>query len=184
MAIATRLLCFQIKFTSILRNHRITSTTNTRSNHTTKAPVLVPPPPSWSVNDLRLTASTDDIISKEELATLARRCLIDVRLLSEERRDQLRKDVAGIMRCASVLLDAKMVDGEAANELSDVEVYDAPRGLTKMPLRRDMDKCKERRGEDWEQAGESSAVMQSDNVQAKLVEVGGKKFFSVVTKRE
>jgi hypothetical protein len=114
--------------------------------------IEVPPPPSWSIHELRLTSSSSsnsgDTISQEELATLARRCLIDIRYLSPERREELREQVGGIMRCASVLLESRhlnsrkdgrdVVDDDdvcQSNGLTDEEVYDSPRGLTKMPIR-------------------------------------------------
>jgi hypothetical protein len=159
--------------------------------------VQVPPTPSWSVRDLRLTPIDDDDgdddckISEEELATLARRCLIDVRRLSPERRDELRAHVAGIMRCASVLLKSKtlrVVDEEGDSglegpgDLTDEEVYDAPRGLTKMPIRIERD------GEvgDWalNDSGESKAILRGDSVRSKMVKSDDDEmFFSVVTKR-
>ena len=155
--------------------------------------VQVPPTPSWSVRDLRLTSIDDDDdceISEEELATLARRCLIDVRRLSPERREKLRVHVAGIMRCASVLLESKAlrVDGcenngrEGRGDLTDEEMYDAPRGLTKMPIRRERD------GEldDWElsDSRESKAIMRSESVRSKMVKSDDNEmYFSVVTKR-
>lgn len=155
--------------------------------------VQVPPTPSWSVRDLRLASIDDDDdceISEEELATLARRCLIDVRRLSPERREKLRVHVAGIMRCASVLLESKAlrVDGcenngrEGRGDLTDEEMYDAPRGLTKMPIRRERD------GEldDWElsDSRESKAIMRSESVRSKMVKSDDNEmYFSVVTKR-
>ncbi|KAL7528580.1 hypothetical protein ACHAWF_002616 [Thalassiosira exigua] len=146
--------------------------------------ISVPPPPSWSVRDLRLAPSSDDRISEEELATLARRCLIDVRRLSSERRDRLRVHVAGIVRCASVLLDAKDLsvgegkDGEV--DLTDEEIYDAPRGLGSAPLRSAED------GDDWStrDAAEARAVMRSEGVRSKTVtSEDGETLFSVITKR-
>mmetsp|Transcript_45226 Transcript_45226/g.96219 ORF Transcript_45226/g.96219 Transcript_45226/m.96219 type:complete len:248 (+) Transcript_45226:20-763(+) len=142
--------------------------------------IQVPPPPTWSIHDLRLApAGDDEKISEEELATLARRCLIDVRRLSPERRDRLRTHVAGIMRCASVLLESEIA---RAGDLTDEEIYDAPRGLLKVPVRRDSED-----GGDWRlnDSGESKAVMQSEAVSSKMVksEDGDEKFFSVVTKR-
>lgn len=144
--------------------------------------VQVPPPPSWSIGELRLAPSDeDDKISEEELAALARRCLIDVRRLSPERRDRLRLHVAGIMRCASVLLESRELGwggGSVGGGLTDEEIYDAPRGLGKLPVRGDRD--------DWESndAGESNAVMESERVASKMVkpEESDDKFFSVVTK--
>ncbi|KAL9181320.1 hypothetical protein ACHAXT_010125 [Thalassiosira profunda] len=156
-------------------NHRPISTTDDDSNS-----VQVPPPPSWSVSDLRLTSADDEKISEEELATLARRCLIDVRRLSPERRERLRSHVAGIVRCASVLLDARNL--EAGEQLTDEEIYDAPRGLGKLPIRRDDDLEGD---DDWaHDAGEANAVMQSESVKSKMVtSEDGESFFSVVTTR-
>lgn len=155
--------------------------------------IQVPPPPSWSVSELRLN-STDgtkpDKISEEELATLARRCLIDVRRLSPARRDQLRVDIAGIMRCASVLLDSKKlgIDGDnnlagPDNTLTDQEVYDNPRGLGRMPLRRS--KSDNDHGDEWQLNGskESKAIMNMNSVKSKMVVDNNEGFFSVVTKR-
>ncbi|KAL7485581.1 hypothetical protein ACHAW6_011172 [Cyclotella cf. meneghiniana] len=163
--------------------------------------VLIPPPPSWSVEELRLTASAissgdeakTEQISEEELATLARRCLIDVRRLSPDRRSQLRTDIAGIMRCASVLLDSKLhSEGDSSDTLSDTDIYDAPRGQTRIPIRRDENydhkaiECviKKDRGDYWEESDESKALMQSKTVREKMIDVGGESFFSVVTKRD
>lgn len=151
----------------------------------------VPPPPSWSVNELRLTSNKDDKISNEELATLARRCLIDVRRLSPERRDELRVHVAGIVRCASVLLDSRNLDmnddvGADGNNLSDEDVYDVPRSLTKTPIRRDGNLEKDEQVDCWAyDSTESKAVMQSEGVQSKMVQSddgSDEKFFSVITK--
>eukprot|EP00986_Skeletonema_menzelii_P007874 scaffold3131_cov187-Skeletonema_menzelii.AAC.9 len=155
--------------------------------------IQVPPPPSWSVSELRLN-STDDTnpekISDEELATLARRCLIDVRRLTPERRDQLRVDIAGIMRCASVLLDSKKlgIDGDNSDaspdsSLTDQEIYDDPRGLGRMPLRRhNLDNDKR---DEWRSHGckESKAIMKMNSVKSKMVVDNDECFFTVATKR-
>jgi hypothetical protein len=81
------------------------------------------------------------------------------------------------------------------NQLTDEEVYDIPRGLTKMPIREggrvrrstvDDDNID---GDDLEQwtlydSKESKAVMQNDSVRSKMVQTaGGETFFSVITKR-
>ena len=162
------------------------STSSSRDCNSSDAPnaIQVPPPPSWSVSELRLSSTDDtkpDKISEEELAVLARRCLIDVRHLSAERRDQLRVDVAGIMRCASVLLDSKNlgIDGDMNNPdgaLTDQEIYDNPRGLGRMPVRRNSD---------WQLKGskESKAIMNMKSVKTKMVIKDDEKFFEVVTKR-
>ena len=145
--------------------------------------IQVPPPPSWSVSELRLRSNddteADKIISEEELAVLARRCLIDVRRLSPERRDQLRVDIAGIMRCASVLLDAKNIDGD----LTGQEIYDNPRGLGRMPVRRNTDS--KHVLDDWRTKGskESKAILNMKSVKTKMVTKDNERFFEVVTKR-
>ncbi len=99
------------------------------------------------------------------------------------------------MRCASVLLESKdlnsMKDGcdedDEKNDacksvrLTDEEVYDAPRGLTKMPIRREGED-----DNDWTNYGskESNAVMQSQSVRSKMIKMdNGEMFFSVVRKR-
>ena len=156
--------------------------------------IQVPPPPSWSVSELRLSSTDDtkpDKISEEELATLARRCLIDVRRLSPDRRDQLRVDIAGIMRCASVMLDSKKlgidgdnnVDASLDNTLTDQEVYDDPRGLGRMPLRRNSLETEQR--DEWKLNGsrESKAIMKMNSIKSKMVVDNDEGYFSVVTKR-
>lgn len=190
-------------------------THQTTHQHSTNE-VLVPPTPSWSVSELRLTSlGNDDAhpeqISESELAILARRCLIDVRRLTPERRQQLRIDVAGIMRCASVLLDAKDLatedDKDATTNQStsttrkdnqdifETEVYDAPRGLGKLPIRKslediiDEDACHNNSlssRDDWalNDSKESKAVLQNESIDTKLVEEDGEKFFSVTAKRQ
>ena len=175
-----------------------TPSTSNRQCSYPQCAIQVPPPPSWSIHELRLASSDnsddDDKISEEELATLARRCLIDVRQLSPERREELRKHVGGIMRCASVLLESKdlntsMTDGcidddnnrSKSMRLTDEEVYDAPRGLTKMPIRRVNENDDPWRMYD---SKESNAVMQSQSVRSKMMKSdNGDMYFSVVTKR-
>lgn len=84
--------------------------------------------------NLRLKADPsdpDDTISDEELYKLAYRCLIDVRTLPQEERDALRRDLAGIMRCVSVVSDASQqisesMEGDVA--IGPEELYDAFRG--------------------------------------------------------
>ena len=171
-------------------NHHPLQNTN---DDTTTTTVQVPPPPSWSVSELRLSTTEDDKISNEELGTLARRCLIDVRRLSPERRDKLRVHVGGIMKCASVLLDStdlEHVDDKNDREynlsdiLTDEKVYDEPRGLSKMPIRNDGGSDKE--SDEWTRndSDESKAIFQNKSVQSKMVKSeddGDEMFFSVVT---
>ncbi len=99
------------------------------------------------------------------------------------------------MRCASVLLESNdlnsMKDGrdedDGKNDAcesvrpTDEDAYDAPRGLTKMPIRRvgaddnDWTNCDSK---------EANAIMQSQSVRSKMIQMdNGEMFFSVVTKR-
>ena len=102
------------------------------SEGTTGTPDI--PAPTWSVANLRLKADPsdpDDIISEEELYKLAYRCLIDVRTLPQEERDALRRDLAGIMRCVSVVSDASQQISESMigdGAIGPEELYDAFRG--------------------------------------------------------
>ena len=181
--------CFWLSSSSISSN--FSSSDDSYQDSQPPNAIQVPPPPAWSVGELRLSATVNDDtkldkIADEELATLARRCLIDVRRLSPARRDQLRVDVAGIMRCASVLLDSKKlgIDGDNSqadpdNTLTDQEVYDNPRGLGRMPLRRNNSV------NEWQLNGskESKAIMKMKSVKSKMVVDSNEGFFSVVTKR-
>jgi len=101
------------------------------------------------------------------------------------------------MRCASVLLDSRNLDIEGksnnddddgrVHQLTDEEVYDVPRALTKVPVRRENTSEENDKVDDWvlNDSRESNAVLQSEGVQSKMVKsVGGREsFFSVVTKR-
>mmetsp|Transcript_24518 Transcript_24518/g.46988 ORF Transcript_24518/g.46988 Transcript_24518/m.46988 type:complete len:233 (-) Transcript_24518:316-1014(-) len=182
----TRIRCRRPFSSSSHQNDESSNSHNSPQNSPNA--IQVPPPPSWSVRELRLAPTDDDNdkISDEELATLARRCLIDVRRLSPERRDRLQLHVAGIMRCASVLLENKNLDddgGDVRGDLTEEEIYDAPRGLKKIPVR----EGNLEDGVNWKlnDSEESKAVMQSEGVSSKMVKsVAGKEaLFSVVTKR-
>ena len=180
---------------SLTYRHFISTTPICYQSHSTTNQVQVPPLPSWSVKELRLTSTDgeeeDNKISNEELATLARRCLIDIRRLSPERRNKLRTHIGGIMRCASVLLDSRNSDDNNINNdnsiihddnrnssdkmLTDEDVYDTPRGLTKMPIRDDTKN-------DWKtDSNESKAIFQNESVKSKMIQANDGEFFSVTT---
>ena len=176
--------------------HFICTTPICHQKHSTTNKVQVPPPPSWSVKELRLTSTVGEEdnskISNEELATLARRCLIDIRRLTPERRDKLRVQCGGIMRCASVLLDSRNSDvndihtdnstihninssGSDDKILTDEDIYDTPRGLTKLPIRDDTKN-------DWmNDSNESKAIFQNKSVKSKMIQTNDGEFFSVTT---
>ncbi|KAL3809950.1 hypothetical protein ACHAXA_011392 [Cyclostephanos tholiformis] len=122
------------------------------------------------------------------------------------------------MRCASVLLESSkaipssdvVVDddgkgdggdvvsegrvggggGDVGDLLTDEMVYDMPRGLTKMPVRRgvgwDGDVDNDANDDDWSSGDyvESRAIMNSDTVRSKMTMSNqNDMYFSIVTKR-
>lgn len=115
------------------RRDRWHSSTSTTSFASTADDTPDIPAPTWSVANLRLKpdpSDPNDIISEEELFKLAYRCLIDVRTLPQEERDALRRDLAGIMRCVSVVSDAseQISELEGDDTIGPEELYDAFRG--------------------------------------------------------
>jgi len=189
---------YSISQHALTYRHFICTTPICHQKHSTTNKVRVPPPPSWSVKELRLTSTVGEEdnskISNEELATLARRCLIDIRRLTPERREKLRTHVGGIMRCASVLLDSRNLDvndihtdnSSIQNDnrncssgsdkiLTDEDIYDTPRGLTKIPIRDDTKN-------DWKNDyNESKAIFQKESVQSKMIKTNNGELFSVTT---
>jgi hypothetical protein len=103
------------------------------------------------------------------------------------------EQVGGIMRCASVLLesrhlnstkDGRDVDDDVcqSNGLTDEEVYDSPRGLTKMPIRSENED-----DNDWKMydSKETKAIMQNRSVRSKMIKSdNGDLYFTVVTNRK
>jgi len=99
------------------------------------------------------------------------------------------------MRCASVLLDSRNLDvndihtdnssiqndnrnGSSGSDdkiLSDEDIYDTPRGLTKIPIRDDTKN-------DWKNDyNESKAIFQKESVKSKMIKTKDGEFFSVTT---
>jgi len=128
------------------------------------------PAPTWSVANLRLKADPsdpDDTISEEELYRLAHRCLIDVRTLPQEERDALRRDLAGIMRCVSVVSEASQQISESMEGddcIGPEELYDAFRGQYRdgAPLRDDRlsnDNDDDESMEDWRGMEEAQQIL-------------------------
>ena len=98
------------------------------------------------------------------------------------------------MKCASVLLDSTNYldhvgdknnrDCNPSDILTDEKVYDAPRGLSKIPIRNDRGDNSE--DDDWtiNDSDESKAIFQNKSVQSKMVKSDDnddEMFFSVVT---
>ena len=111
-------------------------------DHRFQSKISFIPPPSWSIKDLRLSDTkldnderkndhADDIVSKSTLDVIARRSYIDLDQLPLDHRMRLEKDLRGIMRCISVLVDEENEMAKDLNDLSltDEDIYDLPRGL-------------------------------------------------------
>ena len=125
------------------------------------------PPPTWSLKDLNLTASSEPI-SEEELKTLAKRACIDVDKIKDT--ESLRKDVADMLYCMEQVRNVKLPDMTAE------EIYDAPRGLTAAPVR----KANEATAAQEEEAQQ----VRKELLQSKGTKYGGHEYFSIITKRE
>lgn len=172
------------------RWHSSTSTTGFASTADDTPDI---PAPTWSVANLRLKpdpSDPNDVISEEELYKLAYRCLIDVRTLPQEERDALRRDLAGIMRCVSVVSDAsqQISELEGDNTIGPEELYDAFRGQYRdgVPLRDDS--CSgESDGanlEDWSGKEEAQLIMENALKSGKksiCKDEAGDTYFSVAT---
>uniref|UniRef100_A0A7S4HW17 Uncharacterized protein n=1 Tax=Odontella aurita TaxID=265563 RepID=A0A7S4HW17_9STRA len=154
------------------------------------------PPPTWSVADLRLTPDSDGTfpasVSDEELHRLARRCLIDVRILPPSDRERLKVELAGMMRCISVVCDDSSSSSSSSSlpegrEFTAEDLYDVPRrrgGFPDgMPVRDDGPGGRHERS--WDESGEreeAQGVMDSVR-ETKMVERNGEHYFAVVTGR-
>ena len=151
------------------------------------------PAPTWSVANLRLKADPsdpDDVISEEELYKLAYRCLIDVRTLPQEERDAIRRDLAGIMRCVSVVSDAsqQISELEGDDTIGPEELYDAFRGQYRdgAPLRDDSGSGESDGAnlEDWSGREEAQLIMENalkSGKKSTCKDEAGDTYFSVIT---
>ena len=151
------------------------------------------PSPTWSVANLRLKpdpSDPNDVISEEELYKLAYRCLIDVRTLPQDERDALRRDLAGIMRCVSVVSDAsqKISELEGDDTIGPEELYDAFRGQYSdgAPLRDDSGSGESDGAnlEDWSGREEAQLIMENALKSGKksiCKDEAGDAYFSVTT---
>jgi hypothetical protein len=175
--------------------HLSTTTTNdtskegTTTTATTKSEYPYLPEPTWSVQDLQLESST--LISEEELHKLSRRSLL---LFSKAQLESstLRQDLSNMMHMINQLQsfqDEKDTgkQGTMPLELSDVEIYDAVRGVTSAPLR-----SSDRGGDDDEydtQQQKHHQQQKHQQVWDKLLRPkmirkgGGHEYFSIVTSR-
>lgn len=125
------------------------------------------PSPTWSLNDLNLTTSSEPV-TEEELKVLSKRACVDVSNIVDP--EGLRRDLANMLHCMEQVKSVKLPDMTAE------EVYDAPRGLTAAPVR----KASEASPVEVEEAQQ---VWQS-LVQSKLTKHGGHAYFSIDTLKD
>lgn len=125
------------------------------------------PAPTWSVADLRLRPEdTSDLpASTSELHSLGRRCLIDVRFLAPPAQENLKRDLAGILRCVSAVEEfasALGAGGSAGPPPGPDELYDPPRGRRSgggAPLREDGADANAKEG-DWSGREEALTIIE------------------------
>ncbi len=91
------------------------------------------PPPTWSLRDLNLKSiqgRQQPTIKDEELNTLAERCLLDVKNLTQSERDELKIELGNMMRCISLVSEKSAGGGSTGeDQLTEEEMYDLSRGF-------------------------------------------------------
>jgi Asp-tRNA(Asn)/Glu-tRNA(Gln) amidotransferase C subunit len=162
-----------------------TTTTTTTTAPKSEYPHL--PEPTWSVQQLQLKSLT--LISEEELQKLSRRSLL---LFSKTQLESstLRQDLSNMMHMINQLQsfqNEKDTDQQGALlplELSDVEIYDAVRGVTSAPLR-SSDRVDGDEDDTQQQQQQQHQQVWDKLLRPKMIRKGGgHEFFSIVTSRD
>ena len=168
------------------------------TGHRRSRPIRIPDP-SWSFGDLRLSSESDvaievpSSVTDTELHRLARRCLIDVRVLPPQDREDLKRGLSDILKCLSVVCDDENseVGVSSSDRLSAEDLYDVPRrggGFPDgAPLRDDHYSPESRSdcGDAWFEGGDSDearAVMSSVR-DRKMINRDNQWYFSAETQR-
>lgn len=155
------------------------STPNNNSNNNTNKPSQFPfiPEPTWSVADLELDQQHAPV-SEQELRKLAKRALLDMDQLDDNTRQQLRQDVGNMMH---MLAQVQSFDFGEESTLTDADIYDKPRGVTKAPLRKDAEEANEK---DKRRDDKVAENVYKSFLQPNTIQVGAFDYFSIETKRE
>lgn len=141
--------------------------------------IQIPPPPSWSIAELRLSehqSSTNHVVTYDELEILARRSVIDLKYYKKVYGDNglnsLRRGVENMIRCLSVVTELMATEKAV---VTAAEMYDLPKGVY-APLRTDYSPSQ------LINFDEVKAGRLMHSVSHKLVEVNGQKYFHVERK--
>mmetsp|Transcript_18891 Transcript_18891/g.21645 ORF Transcript_18891/g.21645 Transcript_18891/m.21645 type:complete len:164 (-) Transcript_18891:59-550(-) len=126
------------------------------------------PAPTWSLRELELTSSSKPV-SRKEVEVLARRVLLDL----PKNIEPLQQDLANMLHC---LEQVKSIEGDL-DELSDHDLYDAPRGLTVVPIREESD-CSNHEEE------KVSKSVWKEYLKPKAIKRGDHDYFGIVTRRK
>ena len=129
------------------------------------------PNPTWSVQDLELSKQHEPI-SQIELERLAKRAVLDLNQLDESTRNQLCQDLGNMMHMIEQVLSFQHNDEHVVESV----IYDAPRGVTAAPLRKDSDNDGDT-VEDYKQVWESFLKPQT-------TKIGAHDYFSIETDRK
>eukprot|EP00590_Aulacoseira_subarctica_P003432 CAMPEP_0172429564 /NCGR_PEP_ID=MMETSP1064-20121228/50938_1 /TAXON_ID=202472 /ORGANISM="Aulacoseira subarctica , Strain CCAP 1002/5" /LENGTH=196 /DNA_ID=CAMNT_0013175061 /DNA_START=57 /DNA_END=647 /DNA_ORIENTATION=+ len=139
--------------------------------------IQIPPPPSWSIAELRLSedrsSTANHVVTYDELEILARRSVIDLKyyrkVYGDNGLNSLRRGVENMIRCLSVVTELMATEKAV---VTAAEMYDLPKEVH-APLRPDYSPTQSMNF-DKVKAGR---LMES--VSHKLVEFNGQKYFHI-----
>jgi Asp-tRNA(Asn)/Glu-tRNA(Gln) amidotransferase C subunit len=173
--------CFTSKSTTIHSE----STAGTASGHdsdhnrSTATPKRFKiPEPTWSVSSLQLHESHAPT-SMDELNTMAKRSVLDLRHLTDETKQQLCQDLGNMLHMMKQVQNFQVTSDDG--ELNDpVTLYDTPRGVSEAPFRMDDGKLttstkNNTNATDLEEYNISQSVRES-YLEPKMTRVGGHQY--------
>lgn len=124
--------------------------------------------------DLELSKQHEPV-SEEELRKLAKRALLDMDQLDDKTRQKLRQDLGNMMHMIAKVQSFQSDDWDA---LSDVDLYDKPRGVTAAPLREDVEESSDHRRD------EIAEHVWDSFLKPNTAQVGAFNYFSIETKKD
>ena len=125
------------------------------------------PTPTWSVDSLEL-GKKHPPVSQQELQQLSKRALLDTRHLPVS---ELRQDLGNMLH-----MIRQVQSFQPSEELSDVDLYDVPRGVKATPLRKDDKEGDKRNVKEEKQVWESF-------LKPKTTSVGAHSYFVIATRK-
>ena len=129
------------------------------------------PLPTWSLRDLKLSSKDVSIVSDEDLQRWTRQSNLDLSQIAPQEQQRLRQDLASMLHMIQTIQSVNV-----AENLTDIDLYDVPRGLADTPKRPSLaDKDAERLDEEAKQVYDSI-------LKPKTTRIGGHEYFAIVTK--